>query len=118
MIRQGDIYWIDLGDPAGSGPGLRHPHVVVQNNVFNRSRINTAVVCALTSKLKRAGTPGNVLLDPGEGDLDEQSVVMVSQLFTVDKSELADYVGTLSRDRVAQILEGVRLVLEPRDVDE
>lgn len=116
MIRQGDLYWIDLGELAGSGPGLRHPHVVIQNNVFNRSRINTAVVCSLTTKLKRAGAPGNVLLDPGEGDLDEQSVVVVSQIFTVDKSELVEYIGSLSPARVNQILEGVRLLLEPRDI--
>lgn len=117
MIRQGEIYWIDLGDPQGSGPGFRHPHVVVQNNIFNRSRINTVVVCAISSKLKRAGAPGNVLLEFGEGGLEEQSVVIVSQLFTVDKSELDEYIGSLSRARIEQILEGVRLVLEPRDVD-
>lgn len=117
MIRQGDVYWIDLGDPAGSAPALRRPHVVVQNNVFNHSRINTAVVCALTSKLKRAGSPGNVLLEPGEGGLAEPSVVVVSQLFTVDKLELIEYIGTLARSRIDEILDGVRLVLEPRDVD-
>lgn len=118
MIRQGDVYWIDLGEPIGSAPGLRHPHVVIQNNVFNKSRINTAVVCSLATKLERAGVPGNVLLDPGEGDLVEQSVVVVSQIFTVDKSKLVEYTGRLSQARMAEILEGVRLVLEPRDVDE
>ncbi len=56
VIRQGDVYWIDLGDPVGSGSGYRHPHVVVQNDVFNQSRINTVIVCALTSNVKRAGT--------------------------------------------------------------
>jgi mRNA-degrading endonuclease toxin of MazEF toxin-antitoxin module len=81
--RQGDVYWIDLGAPSGSGPGYRHPHVVIQNNVFNRSRINTVVVCALTSNLRRAQAPGNVLLEVGEANLPKQSVVNVSQIFTV-----------------------------------
>ena len=67
MINQGDIYWVDLGEPSASEPGYRHPHVVVQNNIFNRSQIKTVVVCALTSNLKRAQAPGNVLLESGEG---------------------------------------------------
>ena len=117
MIRQGDIYWVDLGSPTGSGPGYQHPHVVIQNNVFNRSRINTAMVCALTSNLKRGGAPGNVLLNKGEGKLKKQSVVNVSQVFTVDKSQLVEKIGTLSADRVREILEGLLLVIEPRDVE-
>lgn len=69
VIRQGDVFWITLGEPAGSSPGHRHPHVAVQNNLFNGSRINTTVVCTLTSNLKRATAPGNVLLEPNEGGL-------------------------------------------------
>ena len=117
VINQGDIFWIDLDEPVGSGPGYRHPHVVIQNNVFNRSRINTAVVCALTSNLARAKAPGNVLLDSGEAGLPKQSVVVVSQIFTVDKSELTEHVCKLSGKRVRQILEEIKLLTEPRDVD-
>jgi mRNA interferase MazF len=117
VIRQGDIYWIDLGEPTGSGPGYRHPHVVVQNNVFNASRINTVVVCALSSNMKRATAPGNVALNSGEGGLPKASVVIVSQLFTVDKDQLEEQSGTLSAKRVRQILDGIDLVLEPRDLD-
>jgi mRNA interferase MazF len=118
VIGQGDVYWIDLGAPSGSGPGYRHPHVVIQNNVFNRSRINTVVVCALTSNLRRAQAPGKVLLEVGEANLPKQSVVNVSQIFTVDKGDLVERVGTLSSTRVRQVLDGVSLLLEPRDVDE
>jgi len=117
VIRQGEIYWIELEDPVGSGPGYRHPHVVIQNNVFNWSRINTVVVCALTSNLRRAEVPGNVVLEEGEGGLPKQSVVVVSQVFTVDKRQLAEYIGTLSGRRVRQVVEGVKLVLEPREVE-
>ncbi|QQS46025.1 MAG: type II toxin-antitoxin system PemK/MazF family toxin [Acidobacteriota bacterium] len=114
VINQGDVYWIDLGDPIGAAPGYRHPHVVIQNNLFNQSRINTVLVCALTSHLRRAGVPGNVLLDKKEVSLPKQSVVLVSQIFTVDKSQLVEYIGTLSTERVRQILEGVNLLIQPR----
>ena len=76
------------------------------------------VVCALLSNLKRAQAPGNVLLEKREANLAKQSVVNVSQIFTVDKRDLDEKIGTLSRRRVRQILDGVRLVIEPRDVDE
>jgi len=117
VINQGDVYWVDLGEPSGSEPGYRHPHVVIQNNLFNRSRINTVVVCALTTNLRRAGAPGNVLLEKGEANLPKQSVVNVSQIFTVDKMDLVELVGALSRRRMDQILDGVLLLLEPREVD-
>jgi mRNA interferase MazF len=118
VIAQGDIYWVDLGEPSGSAPGYRHPHVVIQNNVFNQSRINTVVVCVLTSNLRRADVPGNVLLEKGEGNLPKQSVVNVSQIYTVDKRDLVEKIGSLSSRRVRQILAGVSLVLEPREIDE
>ena len=116
VINQGDIFRVDLGEPQGSEPGFRHPHVVIQNNIFNRSRINTVVVCALTSNLKRAKAPGNVLLNKGEGNLSKKSVINMSQIFTVNKGELVEKVGSLSRERIRQILEGIKLLTEPRDV--
>ena len=116
MIRQGDIYWVDLQEPIGWEPGFRHPHVVVQNDVFNCSRIHTVVVCALTSNLQRAEAPGNVLLKPGEANLPKQSIVNVSQIFTVDKRQLEEKIGSLSTPRVREILDGIRLVLEPRSL--
>jgi len=116
VIRQGEVYWVDLGAPSGSGPGLLHPHVVVQNDLFNRSRVRSVVVCALTSNLRRAEAPGNVLLDDGEAGLPRRSVVNVTQLFTVDKDDLVERIGTLSPVRVREILAGIDLVLEPRDV--
>jgi mRNA interferase MazF len=116
VINQGDIFWIDLGEPSGSGPAYLHPHLVVQNNVFNRSRINTVVVCSLTSNLQRAESPGNVLLKKGEGNLSKSSVINITQIFTVDKSDLSEKIGSLSSDRMAQVLEGIELLIQPRDV--
>ncbi len=117
VINQGDIYWIELDEPTGSEPGYSHPHVVVQNNVFNASRINTVIVCALTSNIKRASTPGNVLLEKGEANLPKQSVVLVSQIFTVDKSQLGEFIGTLSERRIKQIIEGIYLMTEIRNLE-
>jgi mRNA interferase MazF len=117
VIHQGDIFWVDLGNPSGSEPAYRHPHVVIQNNLFNQSRINTVVVCALTSNLQRASAPGNILLKPKEANLPKQSVVNVSQIFTVDKTQLEEKIGTLSARRVREILAGIRLLTEPREAE-
>jgi len=106
---------VDLGEPLGSAPGYRHPHVVVQNDVFNASRIATTVVCALTSNLKRAGDPGNVLLEQEEAGLEKPSVVNVSQVITVDKEDLVERIGSLSPQSLNEVLEGLYLLLEPRD---
>ena len=117
VINQGDVFWVDLGTPSGSAPGYRHPHVVVQNNLFNKSRINTVVLCVITSNLKRANAPGNVLLLPGEANLPKQSVVNISQIFTVGKSDLVEKIGTLSHQRLNEVLDGINLLLEPREID-
>jgi mRNA interferase MazF len=113
VIRQGDLYWIDLGLPSGSGPGYKHPHVVVQNDIFNESRIQTAVVCAISSNLRRAKAPGNVLLRKGEGNLKRDCVVNVSQILTVDKSDLVEKIGRLSPSRILQIIQGIELLIHP-----
>lgn len=110
VINQGDIYWVPLEEPYGSEPGYTHPHVVIQENVFNRSRIKTVVVCALTSNIKRAKDPGNVLLEVGEANLPRQSVVVVSQVSTVDKTQLGEYIGSLTQQRIDQILAGMQFV--------
>ena len=117
VINQGDVFWIEFDEPSGSEPGYRHPHVVIQNNLFNRSRINTVVVCALTSNLKRAKAPGNVTLNKGEANLPKKGVVNISQIFTVNKSDLSEKIGTLSKIRISSILQGIRLLTEPREVD-
>lgn len=117
-IKQGDVFWFDAGEPRGSSPAYSRPVAVIQNNVFNRSPIGTVLVCALTTNLRRAKAPGNVLLDENEADLPKQSVVVVSQVLTIDKSELIDKIGALSKERIDEILEGIKLLTEPREIDE
>ena len=112
-IKQGDIYWVNLGPPRLSEPGFRHPHVVVQNNVFNASRIHTVVVCALTTNLKRAKAPGNVVLNKGEAHLKKKSVVNISQVLTVNKSDLSEKIGSLSPEKTKKIIDGIKLLISP-----
>jgi mRNA interferase MazF len=109
-INQGDIYWVQLDDSSDGEPRIPHPHVVVQDNLFNHSRIDMVVVCALTSNLKRVSMPGNVLLDEGEGDLPKQSVVETSKISAVAKTQLGEYIGSLSESRIKQILSGLRFL--------
>jgi mRNA interferase MazF len=117
VINQGDVFWIDLGEPEGSEPGYERPCVVIQNNLFNSSKLHTVIVYLITSSLKRGGAPGNVVLSDGEASLPKPRVVLGSQVYTVDKSQLGEYIGSLSRRRVRQILDGLELVIEPREID-
>jgi mRNA interferase MazF len=110
VIAQGDVWWADLGSPQGSAPGFRRPVVVIQGDALNRSRLATAVCVALTSNLKWAAAPGNVLLDARATGLAKKSVANVSQLVTLDKSVLAERTGKLSRKKVDLILSGIDVV--------
>jgi len=117
-INQGDIYWYDPGEPRGSSPAFIRPVVVIQNNIFNHGALGTALACALTTNLRRAKAPGNVLLDETEADLPKQSVVVVSQILTLDKSELQEKIGTLSKQRIDEIVAGIKLLVEPREIED
>jgi mRNA interferase MazF len=113
LIRQGDVFWIELGEPYGSEPGFRRPYVIVQSDLFNATNLQTVVVCALTTNLRRAEAPGNVLLHDGEAGLPRRSVVNVTQVFTVDRDRLMDKIGTLSRARIDEIYQGLQILLKP-----
>ncbi len=110
VVHRGDVFWLAADETKGAIPGVRHPHVVVQDDVFNHSRISTVLVCALTSNLVKASEPGNVLLEPGEGGLERQSVIVVSQISCVYKTRLEALIGLLSPTRVDQVVAGLRFV--------
>ncbi len=110
-ISQGDIWWADLPEATGSGPGFRRPVVVVQGDALNRSRVATVVCVALTSNVKWASAPGNVLLPPGATGLPRESVANVSQLVTLDKIDLTERTGKLSRTKLELVLSGIDVVL-------
>jgi mRNA interferase MazF len=109
-IRQGDVFWIDFRSPKGSAPADRHPCVVVQSDNFNQSMISTTVVCLITSNLRHALAPGNVALKRGEACLPKASIVNVSQVATVDKTDLVDRIGKLPPATVDLIRVGLQLL--------
>jgi mRNA interferase MazF len=111
VIAQGEIWWADLGEPIGSAPGFRRPVVVVQGDALNRSRIGTVVCVPLTSNLKWADAPGNVLVSAGSTGLDRDSVANVSLVVAIDRSQLTERVGKLPARRLEAVLAGIDIVL-------
>ena len=111
VIAQGHVYWANLPDPTGSGPGFRRPVLVVQGDAFNRSRIRTIVCLPLTSNLRWAEAPGNVMLPARATGLPKDSVANVSQLVTLDRSLLTEEVGKLSKRHLELVLSGIDIVL-------
>lgn len=110
-MKRGEVWWASLADPVGSGPGYRRPVLVVQANAFNASRIATVIVATVTSNLALADAPGNVRISKADSGLSRASVVNVSQLLTLDRSILAERVGTLPGAVLDRIDAGLRLVL-------
>ena len=110
-VAQGDVWWADFPEARGSRPGFRRPVVVVQGDALNRSRIETVVCVALTSNLKWATAPGNVLLPSSATGLPKESVANVSQLVTLDKTDVTERIGKLSRSKLELLLAGIDVVL-------
>ena len=110
-ITQGDVWWADLPEARGSEPGFRRPVVVVQGDGLNRSRIATVVCVALTGNLKWANAPGNVLLPSSLTGLPKESVANVSQMVTLDKTDLTERTGKLPRPKLELVLSGIDVVL-------
>lgn len=111
-IQRGEVWWADLPEPRRSEPGYRRPVLVVQADVFNRSRIQTAIVATITSNLALADAPGNVLLPARSAGLLRDSVVNVSQLLTLDRTFLTEYAGVLPPRFQRAVDEGLRAVLQ------
>ena len=110
-MERGEIWWATLPQPHGSEPGFRRPVLVVQSDSFNRSRIRTVVAVVITSNLRLADAPGNILLSTAKSGLPKRSVVNVSQVVTLDKSYFTERVGKLPREELTAVERGVRLVL-------
>jgi mRNA interferase MazF len=111
VIGQGDVCWASLDDPVGSAPGFRRPVVIVQGDSFNASRIATIVVVPLTSNLRLAAAPGNVLLAASRTGLPKDSVANVSQILSIDRSMLDERAGRLAESHLRLVLAGIDLVL-------
>jgi mRNA interferase MazF len=111
VISQGEVWWADLGEPVGSGPGYRRPVVIVQCDALNQSRIGTVVCVPLTSNLKWADAPGNLLLNPESTGLEKDSAANVSLIVAVDKRQLTECVGKLPRRLLDLVLSGIDVML-------
>lgn len=111
MVKRGQIWWAELPDPTGSEPGFTRPVLVIQADTFNRSRIRTVVVVAITSNMQLAKAPGNVSLSKNKSGLAKDSVANVSQIITLDKDSLTSAIGVLDKLTMHQIDDGIKLVL-------
>ena len=111
VISQGDVCWAELPEPEGSGPGFRRPVVIVQGGALNRSRLATAVCVPLTSNLRWADAPGNVLLTAGMTGLPRDSVANVSQVVALDRTLLEERTGRISPAKIDLLLAGLDIVL-------
>jgi len=112
VILPGQIWWADLGTPRGSSPGFERPVMVVQSDAFNITSIRTVVVAIITSNIRLAEMPGNVFVSAETAGLENDSVVNVTQLFTIDKAHLFNFRRQLSRAKLKEVRDGLRLVLE------
>jgi len=110
-MYRGEIWWATLPEPIGSEPGYRRPVLIVQNDGFNRSSIQTVIVVVITSNVELADAPGNVMLPKKATGLPRDSVANVSQVVTLDKSFLTERIGSLSEDLQEEVDEGLRLVM-------
>jgi mRNA interferase MazF len=109
--QQGDIYWVKFGRPGDSGPSGKRPAIVIQNDLLNISNIQTTVVSLITSNKKLVEIPGNVSLRKGMGNIPKTSVVVVSQMATVDKARLLEKIGKLDTKTTEEILKGCQMVI-------
>ena len=112
VIRKGSVYWVDFSPGKGSEPMGRRPGLVVQNDLLNNSNLNTVIVVAITSTLKFGELPGNVVLRKGEANLPKKSVINATQLKTVDKGSLTEKIGSLTKKRMDQVYEGMKLIMD------
>ena len=112
VVERGEVWWADLGEPDGSGPGYRHPLIIVQSDSFNRSRLRTVIAVVLTTNLRLVDAPGNVLVPAKSSGLPRDSVANVSQLITIDRDFLLENVGRIGGQLLKDLNRGLRLVLD------
>jgi mRNA interferase MazF len=112
VIRKGSIYWVDFSPGKGSEPMGRRPGLVVQNDLLNDSKLNTVIVVSITSTLRFGELPGNIILQKGEANLPKRSVVNLTQIKTVDKHSLKEKIGSLTQKRLADVYEGMKLIMD------
>jgi mRNA interferase MazF len=111
VIRKGSIYWVDFSPGKGSEPIGRRPGLVVQNDILNDSNLNTVIMLAITSTMKFGELPGNVVLKKGEANVPKKCVINVTQIKSVDKKSIKEKIGTLTKKKIDEVHEGLKLVM-------
>ena len=111
VIRKGSIYWVDFSPGKGSEPTGRRPGLVIQNDILNDSNLNTVIMLAITFTMKFGELPGNVVLRKGEANIPKKCVINVTQIKSVDKQSIKEKIGTLSKKRMDEVQEGLKLVM-------
>ncbi len=111
VIRSGSIYWVDFSPGKGSEPMGRRPGLVIQNDALNDSNLNTVIMLAITSTLKFGDLPGNIILQKGEANMPKRCVINVTQIKSVDKKSIKENIGALSDERMAEVYQGLKLVM-------
>lgn len=112
VIRNGSIYWVDFSPGKGSEPMGRRPGLVIQNDALNDSNLNTVIMLAITSTLKFGDLPGNIVLQKGEANMPKRCVINVTQIKSVDKKSIKETIGALSEKRMAEVYQGLKLVMD------
>ncbi|MDZ7780355.1 MAG: type II toxin-antitoxin system PemK/MazF family toxin [Gemmatimonadota bacterium] len=112
VVARGEVWWAELDEPRGSGPGYRRPVLVVQADAFNRSKLRTVLCVVLTSNTRLLAAPGNVLVTAGDSGLPKDSVANVTQVVTLDEDYLVEKARMVSSRAMAEVDAGLRLVLE------
>lgn len=110
-MQRGEIYWVTLPEPMGSGPGYMRPCLVIQADQFNASRLTTVIVCSLSSNLRLVRLPGNLLLRQSETGLAKDSVLRLTEILTIDRSLLGDLAGRVPDHLMAAVDNALRMVL-------
>lgn len=112
VISKGQIWWVDLGEPAGSEPGYKRPVVIISADSFNTSRIQTVTAAVITSNLNLAEAPGNIFLTQNESGLNKESVINVTQIVTIDKTNLIEMAGQLKSSIIQRLNQGLKIALD------
>jgi mRNA interferase MazF len=110
-MTRGDIWWADFGIPFGSEPGFRRPVLIIQSDSYNKSLLNTVIVIPLTTNLFLENAPGNLLIEKEESSLSKDSVIVVSQIYAIDKNRLIEKVGTITKTIMEEVEYGIKMVL-------
>ncbi len=111
VVERGEIWWADLPEPRGSMPGYKHPFLIIQSDKFNQSSLETVIGVVVTTNLRLAKMPGNILLTPRQSGLPQDSVANLTQIVSANKSDLLEYVGSVSDSKMDQVAKGLRIVL-------